>query len=456
MDGKVRNQRIFLMLNREDSGFGIGQGPSGYLKIEVRDGKGKLSLLAQDLKNIDNMPYSLYLIESADKNISYANAGLLKLQKSKGELQWEFDPENVAGSGHTIEKFNVAAVLTGNGNAKDKRIICPLAAYKGSKVEWREMLEKAFHKSRGNSERLQNIIRTERKSDTIPETVKKAEKKPEIASEPNNSADVGKNKYSNIPDGMVGIAIRQTTKEEKEKSEEINTQFEVFAQIPEKIENIETRKENLNASDSAHIPEPDMYQKPADQINQPAEQTNRSNEGCIYRDNNACSFQQGTIGYVGYNPCIFCNIASVKNNSDKDGKALSNAETLRNNLDKYFETCDPFGSRRKDYKWWRVNNPVYLNNVLYQSDIRTPLLFNPKVMMAHFKYKYLIAGIYTDRFRRKEYLVCGIPGTYNVDEKPFGDICRWVQLEGNRPKHGAFGYWLVYIDCANGSFINPG
>ena len=130
-----------------------------------------------------------------------------------------------------------------------------------------------------------------------------------------------------------------------------------------------------------------------------------------------------------------------------------NLMELMNSFNKYFEPSNPFGGRRGNYTWWKVNSPVYLNNVLYQHKVRTPLLFNPAVMMAHFKYRHLIIGVYSDRVRKNEYIVGGVPGVYGIDDRPFGDMCRWVQLEGYKPRYGAFGYWLVYIDTKTGKLL---
>jgi hypothetical protein len=129
-------------------------------------------------------------------------------------------------------------------------------------------------------------------------------------------------------------------------------------------------------------------------------------------------------------------------------------EVLIENFDEYFEKSDPFNSKRRDYRWWEVSTPAYLSNILYQFGIKTPELFNPNVMMAHFKYRHLIVGIYADRIRHREYIVFGIPGVHNVDAKPLSGVCRWVQLRGSRPRDGAFGYWLIYYEPNVGEFLN--
>lgn len=157
----------------------------------------------------------------------------------------------------------------------------------------------------------------------------------------------------------------------------------------------------------------------------------------------------------GGNPCENC-YAKRFHRPDilPEQDIVQNMEKLKKSFDKVFKVFDPFNSKRKDYTWWRVDNPVGLNNALYQCGIKTPLLFNPVVMMAHFKFQHLAAGIYSDGSKKSEYLVCGVPGVFGIDTKPFGDFCKWVQLEGEAYKYGAFGYWVIYIDPKTGRFLS--
>ena len=122
-------------------------------------------------------------------------------------------------------------------------------------------------------------------------------------------------------------------------------------------------------------------------------------------------------------------------------------------LDLNFEANDPFHSKRSDYMWWKITNPVNLNNILYQNNIRSPLMFNPAVMLAHYKYHHLIVGVFTRRDGQK-YVVCGVPGMHMVDRKPFGELSKWVQADGGRSRYGAFGYWLVYINPEDGKILD--
>ena len=179
--------------------------------------------------------------------------------------------------------------------------------------------------------------------------------------------------------------------------------------------------------------------------------TGQIDTSCVYLNGNICgAFVNNGAGPV--NPCTACHLHNGRPQYTEP--PVGDVSQLREELDRYFEQCDPFHSNRSDYMWWRVSNPVNLNNILYQCNIRSPLLFNPAVMMAHYKYKHLIVGIFLHRAKEKKYIVCGVPGMNMVDRKPFGEMSRWVQAEGNRPRYGAFGYWLVYIDPDGGKILN--
>ncbi len=148
----------------------------------------------------------------------------------------------------------------------------------------------------------------------------------------------------------------------------------------------------------------------------------------------------------------FKDISSIEMDKIK-GRAELNLPDLKDELNKSFESYNPFKMKSKNFNWWKINSPGYLNNILFRNNIRTYLLFNPKVMLAHYKYRYIIFGIRLDRRSGKEYFICGIPGVYSIDENPFGSMGSWAQTEGYKPKYGAFGYWLIMIDPKTGKLI---
>ena len=67
-------------------------------------------------------------------------------------------------------------------------------------------------------------------------------------------------------------------------------------------------------------------------------------------------------------------------------------------------------------------------------------------MASHSKYKFILSGSYTDAKEGTKLLVFGIPGAYNIDQRPYRNMCRWVQAENGIGYAGVFGYWLIYMD----------
>jgi hypothetical protein len=145
---KIGYQRMFLMLKQEDTGYGSNQDPSGYVKIEIRDDKGKMTIAVENLKeDIERFGYKAYILSMGAKDIAYADIGNLNIQKSKGELFWDFDPHNIGMKNFSINDFSAVAIVLKFKNPGNNTIICPLAAYKDKKLQWRESLSESFGKA---------------------------------------------------------------------------------------------------------------------------------------------------------------------------------------------------------------------------------------------------------------------------------------------------------------------
>jgi len=396
------------MFEREDPGFGEGAEPSGYIRIEIREGKGSILLQLQNLISRNDTAYKAYMLRCADKRVLPVILGKIETKKSRGELSLEFDPENFLSSGYRIDEFNMAVILAEHTDRENNKAVCPLAAYRDGKQAWREQLEEMLYKKtpcisdeavlikQDSFDRYKQEIEENLSPDLIEQT--------NIAEEPDSPDGEAAGSCEGQPFPGAGSA-HESTVEDGYGGEMPGGAFRGYK------------------SGSAGNSGPWMY-------------------------------AGGRI------PCTICQHNDKKpvNKPDlpkeiKPAQPQDSIEMLKKSLDECFESFDPFRSKRRDYRWWKVGNPVQFHNILYQCSIKIPLLFNPKVMMAHFKYRHMIVGIYTDRLRKKEYMVCGIPGAYNLDDRPFGEMCRWVQVEGSRPRYGAFGYWLAYIDSSTGNML---
>ena len=474
MDVKTGFQRSFLIFVNEDAGYETGQKPSGHVKQEVREGKGKLYAAVQNLRpGNGRFVYQLYLIKADRDEAVSVYAGQLVPEHNKAVLEWNFNPRDVGTSGYRIEEFSCLVVLAEYSDKPGDAIICPLAAYRDRKVEWRNSLKAHLRKKKmeiqpgagaiaDDSPAQWKPIMQPMQIDQLPQTMETDLPQEQQPSEPLLS-------QKHLP--QVQLPPEQQPAEplltnEKQPQEQL-PQY----QLPLKQESSEPLLTNEQQPQN-HLPQ---YQLPSEQLppeqlkipmmdmpetvyqplqDQPLESCKDNllqiNTGCVYLNGNMCGALVKNSTAV--NPCNSCHMHHWP--AQQAVTPVGDVSRLKEELNRYFEINDPFHSKRSDYMWWKVTNPVNLNNLLYQCNIRSPLLFNPVVMMAHYKYRHLIIGIFQDKGREKQYVVCGVPGMHMVDKKPFGEMSRWVQVEGNRVRYGAFGYWLVYINPNDGKILN--
>lgn len=479
MDSKFKYQRSFFIFDEEDSGFGTEQKPSGHVKIEIKEGKGKLFCQVSGLSD-DNgkIQYKLFLIKSDEYKAVPVLVGNIELKRDRGDLEWSFDPYNINKTNFSIDKFNVIAVLANYTDRENNYVICPLAAYKNGKVEWRQQLSKVLQQEKSNVEVLNQIQENDDIANKISndnfedvnkkeETIKNEQSEAgngEITSEENNSTDKQqqdnfleiKTETENEPKLDIEDSIEPVENSlEKNKSNTESNPVEEFTKVEtvekESIEEIaeeKTSQENTleeNIIQENITQEKQKEEKKVQSTGKSYSSYNGSKLFDLYNDNANDNMNLNTN-------CVNC-IFSNNKKTDKPQIKEFNSEELRRQLDSTFERYSPFLVKRTDYIWWKVTSPVHLNNILYSFGIQIPFLFNPLVLIAHNKYNHLIVGIYRDDIRQKDYIVCGVPGVYWVDEKPFGNACRWAQVEGNTPTYGAFGYWIVYINPKTGKVL---
>ncbi len=465
-------QRTFLIFENEDRGFEAGQRPSGFVRIETRGGKGKLQALARNLKGgIGNPSYKLQLINTGGKVAMPVSAGTFKAEKGRLELEWKFDPLDVAMTGINIDQFDVIAVMADySGNSSNisgyidgnvAKLACPLAAYTGEKKDWRRKLGKILHPEFLSAEQYLSTKAVEH--------IEEAEQSEQMERiEPEDMA-----MDSDIPVRTEREPIAEShifaQPEMRMTNDGVAAERQEgvagYGDLPDPEQESELELESESNGQSEPAPEIEAEKKSDEETKRNEEQVRKDViSACLYADSETC---RAYLNNNGINPCEICHFNSMSNlsasNQSVNGEPSrydspstvipGDITKLKAELCNSFETSDPFKIKRSDYKWWKITDPVSLNNIMFLCNIRTALLFNPAVMMAHVRYRHLITGIYSDREKRKEYLVLGIPGMHQIDRKPFGDMSRWVQADGYRQRQGSFGYWLVYIEPETGKLM---
>lgn len=144
-------KRYFIILQEDDKGYEMAAGkiPTGYAKIEIKNNRGKLTAYAQNVKYGEKIDYRMLLIAPSKKTA--VDMGRLMVDGSgRGELNVEFDADNVMKSGMGISDFMVAAVQTSTAT--------PLSGYTGrDKMQWKNSYHIA-NKPQDRIDKKQQVI----------------------------------------------------------------------------------------------------------------------------------------------------------------------------------------------------------------------------------------------------------------------------------------------------------
>ncbi len=493
-------QKQFHIFKSMDNDVG---NPSGYIKLEINGEQAKLQLSLNNLLNKQGSVYQLYGIKKDDSDLSYTVICDIPCANGRADVK-------VSANCLSLEQINIYAIIMRLSG--DSHILkCPLVAYVKEELDWRNEFnslalinESSTDKNNLNSETRDSFdeaINNQTKDKIIRSTdeISEIEKLEDISKK---AICIAETDFDQI-DRLNNVTEKTTMHEESNVTKGDMAFDNIENRMPAIEEISDTKKtENLEGLENTfdnHIgrinegnKESIVYEnKDAVHINN-KEMVNEHRKATIQPNNQL--FNDMKLNFSGkfesvitsiYNADKSATLTSIYNNAtarkepelnieDNDilgsveenfkdissiemdklkGRVELNLPDLKDELNKSFESYNPFKMKSKNFNWWKINSPGYLNNILFRNNIRTYLLFNPKVMLAHYKYRYIIFGIRIDRRTGKEYFICGIPGVYSIDENPFGSMGSWAQTEGYKPKYGAFGYWLIMIDPKTGKLI---
>lgn len=126
--------RALLSLRQEDSRFCADRkGIFGRAVVEVKRGRAKTMLYAQGIQN--GCICSLYLICRKNEGFVPLKAVLVNVKNGRAEVKWEFNPDNILGSGFKLEDVKALAVLTEKGEGV-------VTAYFDRPVDWKKQVRK--------------------------------------------------------------------------------------------------------------------------------------------------------------------------------------------------------------------------------------------------------------------------------------------------------------------------
>ncbi len=452
-------QRLFYIFKNMDNDLG---NPTGYIKVEINGETAKLQILLNNISGRQGVKYQLYGIKKVEQELKYTVISDIQNVNGRAEIKLNTAADMIGSEALNFDDINIFAVIA-RIPERPSYLSCPLVAYKYVELPWKKQFEK------------------ELASPTVPAKPQKIEPVQDMGGNQNNTAGISVPQKDNIQETQVQNTDKDSNVLINIIAVEINpvntiNQKENLADndpFPEMVD----RESNENQPE----PEPDVIREITQEDNE--EDTEQENEEqriealeqtepekmtmdetenvsskfestltSIYRQKEEMDFSANYNDVLSSAEKNFKDISSIDEEPERI-KGEFDIQNLREELDRSFEICSPFKAKSKRFQWWKINSPGYLNNILFRNNVKTYLLFNPKVMLAHYKYRYIIFGIRSDKYTGRERFICGVPGVYNIDENPFGSMGSWAQLEGYKPKYGAFGYWIILIDPRTGKLI---
>lgn len=487
-------QRLFYIFKNMDSDIGY---PTGYIKVEINCEVAKLQISLSNILNRQGLRYKLYGIKKGNTDLVYTVICDIPIENGRADIKINSDIHKIGSNALNLEDINIFAVITQIPN-KVPLIKCPLVTYTKSQLNWKKEFEELLLKKNqitGNNTITNagndkiNVERNDTKCDEVKEDMNIGRFDEISDSEQGNRVvqltdildDIGllqdtngeieiSNRVSNI-ESKIYVNTINSERKILDEAEKIKTDDVVDLRI-EQAEVSEVEVENKGIELEEVIEENKKLGVSKEVVNEQTDINEETQVSKLVTDQEPQVLENWEPQILDVQDSFVETLESKDNSDDilssvqKNFKDISsididenkikselNIPSLKDEIDKSFESYNPFKLKSKKITWWKINSPGYLNNILFRNNIKTYLLFNPKVMLAHYKYRYIIFGIRNDRHLGREYLICGVPGVYSIDENPFGSMGSWAQLEGYKPKYGSFGYWVILIDPRTGKLM---
>ncbi len=419
MSQRKNYSRYFIILQEDEKGYGIASDklPTGYAKLEVKNGKCKISFYAQNLKK-EMKPYNMVLIFSGNNNNKLVTLGELNIDDTgRSEISKEYDANNVGNAKVQIEKISGAAVV----RLVDNDIVSVMNGFttKDNITDWKSYNLIDISKVEQNLERS---IEPEVKDEAI--NFKEYEEKVEKEKEQFKDLNIEKEDDSGlkVPVNDEDITIEPIQREELDEEEVLKVVQE------EKVEKLETQI--LRKDNSLEIK---------------AEKNIEMSEAINLEENSDNKIQ------INNEMKIETNIESKTESSE-----MTFFKSICEGLEKWKDDFEEL----ENCKWYKVN--INCREDMYTSSSYKAYILLYFPMLNYFPYviksrHYLVGYKYGDKGEVK-YLIYGILGTKETYDQPYGGkygFVSWTQPSKNKGRHGDEGYWLMFYDFKKSVIVVP-
>jgi hypothetical protein len=404
--------RFFLPLESEATGYDFnGRTPAGRCIAENRDGAGKITVHAQDLRT--QTRYAVYIIFPDSGRYAGIFAGSLNADaRGKAELRKDIDLSTL-GSFSLDDLIAVAIVATDVTST----VVSPLCGYRERAVSWRgnfyvfEKEEKEV-KDKNKDKTLGAPPPIPPQGDIVPLT-------PNIDFEP---AEVTRDELEALN------FVNEDVVEEIIPEVEIIPEPEIIPMsmpVPEPEPALEPAPEPEPMPELAPepVPEPAPETMPEPPRVTPVAPRARKPKGAKPVRKEAV---QETVPEEAQ---------EVLESSFSRTENILAIEAIFNSKESFM----PFENQAREIKWVQLTGA----DAVPLPDSRPLLLEEPFIQAAYAVHEHIILGVTADGVQ----YILGIPAEYSPDHRPQAKRLGFTQFKtnaGDSPKRGDFGYWLLF------------
>ncbi len=474
MAHKKSYSRYFIILQEDEKGFAMSQDkqPSGYTKIEIKNDRCKISYYVQNIKR-DKDPFYMILICNKRDEKKLVNIGILNIDDNgRADVSYEFDVNNIGGTGISAEKIGGAAIVKKVG----ENIVSPMRGFSSTDtpgdwrtypfsdiVEKREELEKEEIKPEENknesimaqTETEDKIINREENKD---EGIKKVEKKEKTDEKLKNEENIKieleiSEKKLNTKGEIASLEKDYIRQLEKDKNAIENNIFDVYEK---KIEG-----EKIVTKDDQTLSNEEDKGKEVETLAKTIEDIAKVSEEKI--DTGKCETKEEPIERVQADEPLdqySDHIEQIRDKKDEHKNyPIGTVGEFFLSVAEGFEEIELDCPEIKKCRWYKVpisDMDVMCNVSNYN---KYTIVYYPMINYYPYikKYGHYSIGYKCDKEGKMKYIVYAIPGTKSKFEQPYGGKSGFVTWVPSKFKKGniEYGYWLMFYDFRNSVVVVP-
>ncbi|MHB9942331.1 hypothetical protein CF065_12025 [Clostridium sporogenes] len=408
MAQKKNYSRYFIILEEDEKGYSLGvdKSASGYVKLENKNGKCKISYYVQNIKK-QSSPYHMVLICNKKGSKDIIKIGEMNIDEyGRADICYEYPVDNIGNCGINADKISGAAIV----KFLDSNIISVMSGFSTTDIPaWKSfsIIE--------SKERKKEDIKEEKVNKTIFD--KYEETIEEIKTKDNNINKDEDNKVESVQEHKE----KNLHSENREKGKDIkeSNEKDLDSEDREKDRDSEDREKDLDSEDR-----------------EKSKDIEESNEK---------------------------DLEKIKKAIGKNENEKRNKQNIPIGLEgKYFrslvedlDTVDNITDEIKNCIWYKMD-------VKDEDDMRNTcnydkfmVLYNP--MLGYYSYikkhGHYILGYKCDSSGNMKYLVYGIPGDKTRKDQPFkgkSGFVTWIESKENN-----LGYWLMFYDYKTNNILIP-